>query len=186
MARKATRLDIDAAAPAPRASRPKAAPARRRRRAPAAAAGSEPAIDHGAATLSPAPDVPWWRRRSPVGDRILITAALFAGSFWLSMRFVELENIWDAAVPGAGDVWNQPHRHVQFAAGTLFGWLLLAVYDLLGNRSVTLGEAFRNRPNPGREHIFTPMEPVVQAATIRFYGMQYAAIPIAQALIWGN
>ena len=125
-------------------------------------------------------------RLSPVADRALITLALFAGFLGLSIWFAALETAWNAAVPGSGEAWNQPHRHVQFGAGTLFGWLLLAVYDLLGNRNITLGEAIRNEPNPGREEIFRPMSAVVQAAAIRFYGMQYAAVPIAQALIWGN
>ena len=175
----ATKLDLDKPAAAK--------PARRRtsrRKPPAApAANGDP---RPAAEPVPPADVPWWRRRSPCVDRILITVALFVAFLWLSIHFAQLEIAWNAAVPGAGAVYNQPHRHVQFAAGTLFGWLLLAVYDLLANRSITLGEAFRNRANPGRGHLFTPMEPVVQAAAIRFYGMQYAAVPIAQALIWGN
>lgn len=133
-----------------------------------------------------APDTPWWRRVSPVLDRVVITLAMFGACLYLSIYFALLEVAWNAAIPGSGAAWNQPHRHVQFAAGTLCGWLLLAVYDLLANRSITLGEAFRNRPNPGREHIFQPMPATVQAAAIRWYGMQYAAVPIAQALIWGN
>ena len=164
----ATKLGLDQpAAPEPPAR--KRAPRREQR---------SPATD--------AADTPWWKRRSPVIDRVLVTLALFGAFLYLSMYFAQLEVAWNAAVPGSGDVYNQPHRHVQFGAGTLFGWLLLAVYDLLANRSITLGEAFRNTPNPGREHIFKPMSAMAQAAAIRFYGIQYAAVPIAQAIVWGN
>ncbi len=147
-----------------------------------------PATGRGRAAgpAQPGADTPWYRRRSPAVDRVVVTLALFGGFLGASMHLAQIELAWNAAVPGAGAVYNQPHRHVQFAAGTLFGWLLLAVYDLLANRSITLGEAFRNAPNPGREQIFKSMPPAVQAAAILFYGLQYAAVPIAQAMIWGN
>ena len=138
------------------------------------------------AAAAPSRELRWWQRRSPVADRIVVTLALFSGCLWGSMYLAQLEVAWNAAVPGSGEVWNQPHRHVQFAAGTLFGWLLVGLYDCLGFRSVTLGEAIRNLPNPGREDVFEPMAPTVRAAVIRFYGLIYAAIPIAQAIVWGN
>ena len=173
----ATKLNLDKPAAAKPGPRKRAARPRR----PAAGADPRPAND-----AAPEPQyVPWWMRRGPVLDRVGVTLLLFGVLLAASMYVAHVENAWNAAVAGAGEPWNDLHRLAQTGSGTLFLWLLIGVYDLLGFRSVTLGEALRNRPNPGREHLFSPMEPEVRAAVIRFYGMIYAAAPIAAAMAWG-
>lgn len=167
-----TKLGLDGAeSETPPATKPK----RTRRRPPSRPAPPAP----------PAERVPWWKRRGPLIDRIWITLLLFGGLLAASMHIANLEVQWNAAIPGSGDAYNEMHRLAQVGAGTLFLWMLIAIYDMLGVRCVTFGEALRNMPNPGREGIFIPMSPEAQAATIRYYGNLYAAAPIAAAIAWG-
>ena len=177
----ATELDLSGKKTPPRKPRKPAARERSARKTPPRTAG----------------DVRTQRERykwPSAADHLVLLGAIFACLAAVTIYVAHLETSWAAWAraapigetrPDHSDALNQLHRWSAFLAGTFLAVFAITCVDRLVFRSVTLPEVVTNRPLPGREHIFEPMEPEIRAGMLRWYGAVYAAGILSATLVVG-
>ena len=130
----------------------------------------------------------------PVADHVALLVIAFAVAALLTLWLEHMQYTWAAwvnAAPdgvaryGYQDILSQLVRWAQLVSNSVLACLIVTCGDRLLFTSITFTEACANEPLPGREGIFRPMTPDVQAATIRGYLTLYGAAIVSSNLVLG-
>ena len=96
------------------------------------------------------------------------------------------ETIYRADAPGSEMTVNQLHRWAQFSANSLWGLLNWVLHiDILSFHFANFRELVYNKPDPGREAIYKPIDDRTRPVLLAIYGLSLCVYVYAANIVFG-